>query len=44
MGGAVDFLTSQPNEILSTAKPADKGVDEQSGISLTMRVKMQKKA
>ncbi|WP_407062106.1 Gfo/Idh/MocA family protein [Bacillus cabrialesii] len=48
------FLTSQPNEILSTAKPADTGVDEQSGIilknadneiaviSLKMRAKMPK--
>ncbi|MEC1682160.1 hypothetical protein P4T79_06950 [Bacillus mojavensis] len=49
------FLTSQPNEILSTAKPTDTGVDEQSGIilknadnemaviSLTMRAKMPKR-
>ncbi|QIW81953.1 hypothetical protein [Bacillus tequilensis] len=29
------FLTSQPNEILSTAKPADTGVDEPSGIIYT---------
>ncbi|MEC1611732.1 Gfo/Idh/MocA family protein [Bacillus mojavensis] len=49
------FLTSQPNEILSTAKPTDTGVNEQSGIilknadnemaviSLTMRAKMPKR-
>ncbi|MBY4602979.1 MULTISPECIES: Gfo/Idh/MocA family protein [Bacillus] len=49
------FLTSQPNEILSTAKLTDTGVDEQSGIilknadnemaviSLTMRAKMPKR-